>query len=29
MPITDFDYQILYKNASLKKEFEVLKGKLK
>jgi glycerol-3-phosphate dehydrogenase (NAD(P)+) len=29
MPITDFAYQILYKNASLRKEFEVLKGKLK
>jgi glycerol-3-phosphate dehydrogenase (NAD(P)+) len=29
MPITDFAYQILYKNVSLKKEFEVLKGKLK
>jgi glycerol-3-phosphate dehydrogenase (NAD(P)+) len=28
MPITDFAYQILYKNASLKREFEVLKGKL-
>lgn len=29
MPITNFAYQILYKNASLKKEFEDLKGKLK
>jgi len=29
IPITNFAYEILYKNASLKKEFEVLKGKLK
>jgi glycerol-3-phosphate dehydrogenase (NAD(P)+) len=29
MPITNFAYEILYKNASLNKEFEVLKGKLK
>lgn len=29
MPITNFAYQILYKNAPLKKEFEVLKRELK
>ena len=29
MPITNFAYEILYKSASLKKEFEALKGKLK
>ena len=29
MPITDFAYQILYKNASLKQTFDVLKAKLK
>lgn len=28
-PITNFAYQILYNNSSLKREFEVLKGKLK
>lgn len=29
MPITDFAYQILYKNASLKKQFSILQDKLK